>query len=352
MKIKVKLPSGSLIEKSFSGSSITIGRSNKCDMIITDESLSRAHCRIELEDDIFFITDLASANGVFIDGVRIPSEKKTQFSAFQEVHIAQMELNVSDEGTAIFKSATLGQHLTPGEGNDLPTKASRQVNVKALNQPFSSSKSSSSPQKKKNFLPAILGGLALIGAGVYFQINKEEQISASHADIVNTPQGVEIKDDFLSLEQYKDKDLSRSCESDFLSSCEMMKIDKASGEGLLKDGHEYFVFMRPSSHEDQNPYKGFEKKDERESLYALKLLLSSDVFEKFQNKEIHQIHLVLKDENYKIYQIFRFHTQYFSKMGPEKNRLMTELINAVDSKSSERFWTEGNFIIQKQLITD
>ena len=52
-------------------SSMTVGRSDKADLIVDDERTSRMHFSIHLEDDVFILRDLQSRNGTFLNGSRI-----------------------------------------------------------------------------------------------------------------------------------------------------------------------------------------------------------------------------------------------------------------------------------------
>ena len=49
----------------------TIGRSKKCDIYINDKYLSKEHARIFFDRDKFFIEDLNSTNGTFVNGKEI-----------------------------------------------------------------------------------------------------------------------------------------------------------------------------------------------------------------------------------------------------------------------------------------
>ncbi len=55
-----------------------IGRDESCDIQIVDEMISRRHtqisCREEQDVRRFFITDLQSANGVFVNGRQVSDE--------------------------------------------------------------------------------------------------------------------------------------------------------------------------------------------------------------------------------------------------------------------------------------
>lgn len=48
-----------------------IGRGHEVDLRITDPGMSRQHARIEIDDDLVFITDLGSTNGTTVDGAPV-----------------------------------------------------------------------------------------------------------------------------------------------------------------------------------------------------------------------------------------------------------------------------------------
>jgi pSer/pThr/pTyr-binding forkhead associated (FHA) protein len=50
---------------------ITIGRDIDCDLKLADKQVSRKHARIEQREDGYWITDLGSSNGVFVNEKRI-----------------------------------------------------------------------------------------------------------------------------------------------------------------------------------------------------------------------------------------------------------------------------------------
>lgn len=55
--------------------SITIGRSPEADIILLDEKVSRVHCGIRLWDGEFYIKDLKSKNGTYVNGRRVEVAK-------------------------------------------------------------------------------------------------------------------------------------------------------------------------------------------------------------------------------------------------------------------------------------
>ena len=50
---------------------ITLGRGTECDLVLADERASRMHCGIRRWDGDFYLKDLDSKNGTFVNGQRI-----------------------------------------------------------------------------------------------------------------------------------------------------------------------------------------------------------------------------------------------------------------------------------------
>ncbi len=58
-------------EKIFEGSVVTIGAMDDNDLVFSDETISRYHCKIYQEGNSYVLQDLGSTNGTFINKVRI-----------------------------------------------------------------------------------------------------------------------------------------------------------------------------------------------------------------------------------------------------------------------------------------
>jgi pSer/pThr/pTyr-binding forkhead associated (FHA) protein len=72
---------------------LLVGRSSSCDLRLTDEFVSAKHCRIFSENGTFFLEDLSSTNGSFIDGMEV--EKKSTLTTGQSIQIGITVMKIS-----------------------------------------------------------------------------------------------------------------------------------------------------------------------------------------------------------------------------------------------------------------
>jgi hypothetical protein len=69
-----------LLRKSVAGTpsahltKFSIGRDKECDLVMIDFAISRTHALVELKREGYVITDTGSANGTFVNGVRVGRE--------------------------------------------------------------------------------------------------------------------------------------------------------------------------------------------------------------------------------------------------------------------------------------
>ena len=82
MLITAELYSGEILEYKVHPTTFTVGRSPKCEVVIPLEGLSRQHLSVQFKDGDFFITDLGSMNGVFINGERIQPDVRVKYNTF------------------------------------------------------------------------------------------------------------------------------------------------------------------------------------------------------------------------------------------------------------------------------
>ena len=55
-----------------------VGRNEDCEMTVSDNSVSRTHAKFQVEDGSFWITDLDSTNGTFVNQKRIKTSRELQ----------------------------------------------------------------------------------------------------------------------------------------------------------------------------------------------------------------------------------------------------------------------------------
>lgn len=66
---------------------VTIGRGSENDIVLAYEAVSRTHARITFEQGYYYVADLNSANGTFIDNRRIPPNTSTIWWPKQSLRI-------------------------------------------------------------------------------------------------------------------------------------------------------------------------------------------------------------------------------------------------------------------------
>lgn len=340
MRISIKLPNGLVEAKDFNQSVVSIGRSTKNDFAVGDESLSRQHCQIEYIKGEFFITDLGSANGVYLDGTRIPSNTKTPFTTFLQLHIASLECQVTDLEDA-----------PPIEYQPRPLEDQKTVNE--LTKTVSLSKRvfpKKEAVKKDNSLFIKIAAFLIIAAGVYYQFSGEknvesETITSDQLIEKNVPVPLrDVKDEFMSLEAYESIEADKTC-VDQEDICKQLKLSTDRGEGVVRQEDEYFIYMIPELH-TQIPILRDALKDKPDYLdiVGLYTALVSEVFELYQQKKIGQVHIIFKTRDLKTNKVHRFHTKNYAKN--ERIRLVTEIATVLETGNSVQFWKYAAPLIQ------
>lgn len=91
-RLTVLYPEQDRQEKEIPHDGLVIGRSKSCDIRLGDEFISAEHCKVYFESGYFFIEDLNSTNGTFIDGAQI--ERKAIFEPGQNIQIGVSVMKV------------------------------------------------------------------------------------------------------------------------------------------------------------------------------------------------------------------------------------------------------------------
>jgi pSer/pThr/pTyr-binding forkhead associated (FHA) protein len=133
MRLFLTLFDGEKLEYPLKDGSFIIGRSNRSDLVIPHEGMSRQHCKIDVKEGEVFITDLGSINGVFIDGQRIPPNKSMPFYTYLNVsfgHVQSAHIEEDDDSgpkvNPLQDKKTSSQPLktsVPNSSNEQKTKS-------------------------------------------------------------------------------------------------------------------------------------------------------------------------------------------------------------------------------------
>jgi len=102
-RLKLKSGGQSAAIYELSGKTATIGRSPECDYVIDDLEVSRQHTSIGREGDSFFVEDLNSTNGTFLNGKRLRKKKiltNGDLITIGEQHVLEFEMTEAIEGSA------------------------------------------------------------------------------------------------------------------------------------------------------------------------------------------------------------------------------------------------------------
>lgn len=109
--------------------SVLVGRGSACDVVLHVDGISRQHCRIEVDSQgVFYITDLGSTNGVFIENQRIPTNKRIPYAPYHTLAIgsaSSVTLEASNMSGLDALSAVRSQRKSEQEFTielDLPKK--------------------------------------------------------------------------------------------------------------------------------------------------------------------------------------------------------------------------------------
>jgi len=94
MKIKYSKPDGTVEHVELTDKALTVGRSPDADIAILDERASRMHCGIRLWDGEYYVKDLQSKNGTYLNNEKVEMSK---LAPGDKIRIGKTVLAVEDE---------------------------------------------------------------------------------------------------------------------------------------------------------------------------------------------------------------------------------------------------------------
>lgn len=95
MRLSVQIEFDKMLDLKTEKTSVSVGRSPNCDLVISHDSISRLHCQIEQINGEFFVTDTGSSNGTFINGKRLETHARTKYLPSQVLKLGRLDCEVS-----------------------------------------------------------------------------------------------------------------------------------------------------------------------------------------------------------------------------------------------------------------
>ena len=96
MKFKIVVNDGSKISSfDLENAAVSFGRSSDNDIQLNDKYISRNHLMLWGEDDRFFVKDLGSENGTYVNGRQIPSGKVVELRKSHSILVGKSLISLS-----------------------------------------------------------------------------------------------------------------------------------------------------------------------------------------------------------------------------------------------------------------
>lgn len=86
------------------GECLTIGRSSDANVVIDNTAISRKHSTLELNNGVYFLADLGSLNGTFINGNKVAAS--TPVAPTDEIFIGKFKMAPADAATGAVSSSS------------------------------------------------------------------------------------------------------------------------------------------------------------------------------------------------------------------------------------------------------
>jgi adenylate cyclase len=118
---------------------VVLGRAPECDLVLNQESVSRAHARFSRDDDSWWVTDLGSKNGVRINTFRV---KEQQLRDGDRIDLGSTRLHV-EIGPRLPQSTRANVVFSEGENEPLHTEIFEMSGLTSLLAPVPPEASSS-----------------------------------------------------------------------------------------------------------------------------------------------------------------------------------------------------------------
>lgn len=184
MRLTVQIEFDKTLDLDTPKKNVTVGRSPNNDLVIKHDSVSRTHCRLEVSKGVFYVTDLGSSNGTFIDGQKLEPEKRTAFLSTQLLTIGKLDCEAKESSApeATPEAKVVGTEVS-SNGNYTATmrisrldlnrgsganEASKKLKPKGPRNPVTDEVQNPKVEKKSSKKLFILLGILILAAAYLF----------------------------------------------------------------------------------------------------------------------------------------------------------------------------------------
>ena len=156
-KLLIQMPDGQEITHDLSEDITTIGRRPDNSLQIEDASISSRHSEIFFENNSFFVKDLGSTNGTYLNGGQIKKAPLTHDDELRFGSIVTQFKSLNDSGELV---------MDDGEAESLETETSRRPENFTCSSPLPIASDNADPRAMTYLIAAAAIGLLAIGGAV------------------------------------------------------------------------------------------------------------------------------------------------------------------------------------------
>ena len=352
MKLNFKTADGKKSEAQIIGNKALIGRSLKCDVVLKDESLSRQHCLIEIQDGEFYITDLGSANGITIDGTRIAPNERTHYGSFSTVILGAVECQVEDTDSPLAQPS----FVEPIKTQKQPTK---RMNQDALNNSLKMKNEKNKDQKPIKSNPgmvlAILGFVAV--AFFFFQSAPDQETVSIPAPVVKKAERILVTKtpltdtDLRTDAEYITNKSKGNCTSLQLY-CDQLRLDGKHHETIFNDNGNYIIYFSPERQLERDEFKAIKGKQRANEFVAIFNIFNSTLMDEYIMQKISTLHLIVMDGTGKPIRAILIAPKFLNPDSFSRTEFVNSLAKTLSSGNVDAFFNKLDPLIKHKEIKE
>ncbi len=303
-------------------SSLLIGRSNDCDVVLPFEGFSRKHCQIDIEDGEIYLTDLKSANGVIVGGEKIIPEKKTAYKTFLSLQMGSaISVTISLEEATAGVAPHLATSPRPQVSQDDSTRMSKRAvsdHTKPHLQRRPEKKTVDKTEAENKKFMGLVFVVILAVAGYYFY-STQETTSEPSAEIAGPTTEVApapLETNFVSTNILLDSVGKQNCLSDKEKEwCSYLALNPEKKEGIVIKDDSVVAFLNLTEMRKLITEANFQnlKTSDQHELLILRKLVQGIALSKLKNGPFTNIQLVGLENESPVYEI-KINKDYDSKV--------------------------------------